>query len=105
MLTFQNGLNFASKQLIDSSSRGSTSTKTLEELYKLIENIAMNCYSWGQQRSRVRTQGMHSINAMASMEAKLEALTKKIEKMNVTPTIAQIMQCDFCGGGHCNIPP
>jgi hypothetical protein len=103
MLIFYSRLNFASKQLIDASSGGSTSTKTQEKLYERIENTAMNHHSWGNQRIRARTSGMHSTDAMASLKAKLEALAKKIEKMSVTPQAkTQVLWCNFCGGNHPN---
>ncbi len=42
--TFYNGLNYASKQMIDVAAGGTLNNKTPEEAQELIEEMAMNNY-------------------------------------------------------------
>jgi hypothetical protein len=57
----------------------------------------LNNHSWEIPRTRAHTQGMHNVDSIVSLEAKLEALTKKIEKLNVVNPQTQVMFCDFYG--------
>lgn len=53
---FYNGFTFGAKQLADASAGGSTYAKTPQQVYDLIEWIAMNSYTWGAQGPRQNWQ-------------------------------------------------
>ncbi|XP_050233798.1 uncharacterized protein LOC126682206 [Mercurialis annua] len=90
--TFFNGLNGATRMMLDAASGGSFRAKEPKECNALIETMAANNY----ERSSIRKPvGVHEVEAISALDAKVEALTKKIDKL----AIPQITCC-LCGGNH-----
>jgi hypothetical protein len=63
-----------------------TSTKTVEGVYELIENLVLNTHFWGNPRPRAYIQGVHNVDIMVPLEAKVEAPSRKIEKLAIDPS-------------------
>ncbi|XP_050217648.1 uncharacterized protein LOC126668500 [Mercurialis annua] len=91
--TFFNGLNGATRMTLDAASGRSFRAKEPKECNDLIETIAANNY---ERSSIEKPVGVHEVEAISALHAKVEALTKKIEKL------AMILQitCGLCGGNH-----
>ena len=98
--TFYNGLNIVTKQTIDAAAGGTLNSKTPEGAQALIEEMAMNNYQWHSSRNRpVKQAGVHQIDAMTSLAAQVEALSRKIDRMQMPVHAAQV-SCELCGGAH-----
>ncbi|CAJ2652102.1 unnamed protein product [Trifolium pratense] len=106
--TFYNGLLYNTRLTIDAAAGGALMDKAYNEAYRLIESMAQNHYQWGSERAPVeKTQtkgGMYEISNMDHINAKLDALTQKIETLTTAPkaTVAASTQnCELCGvQGH-----
>lgn len=80
-------MSYGSKQLIYSSAGGSTDVKTSQELYDLIEQMAMNSYPWGSTRGKVKPPGVHSIDMMTVIKSRFKAMIdKKFGSFNPSPS-------------------
>lgn len=94
------------RQLIDAFSGGSTDSKIPQEVFDLINQIAMKNYKWGSTRSRVKLVGLHSMDMLTVMEPRLAAMIeKKMVSGNLVssqPTTQQVLLYDFCNSGHPN---
>lgn len=64
-------VSYGVKKLIDASISESKDTKIPEELYDFIEQIALNGYTWGSTRSKVKPPGVRSIDTITAMELRL----------------------------------
>ncbi|KAK2393252.1 hypothetical protein QL285_055218 [Trifolium repens] len=90
------------------SAGGALMDKPFKEAYELIENMAQNHYQWGSERTPVeKTQpkgGMYEVSSFDHMNAKVDALTQKIDNLTVNPaaTVAAVTpNCEICGvSGH-----
>lgn len=69
MHVFYNRVSYGAKQLIDTFVGGSTKAKTFQELYDLIEQIAINSYTWGSIRVKVKPARVHSIDVVTAIES------------------------------------
>ena len=104
MQTFYQGL-FESLQItIDATAQGSFMSKTPDDAYALLEKMASNNYQWhgecNQPRKVVR---VHKIDSLSMVNAKLDSLTKQLQKLNFPGYPSQVLSCEVCGGGHSNI--
>ncbi|XP_027364550.1 uncharacterized protein LOC113871650 [Abrus precatorius] len=101
--TFYNGLNSATRQMIDAAARGTLNSKTPGAAQKLFEEMAMNNYQWSSTRSKPsKSAEIYSLDAVTSLAMQVEALGKKIYGLSVNHPVAPMMRCDICGGGHPN---
>ncbi|CAJ2652135.1 unnamed protein product [Trifolium pratense] len=106
--TFYNGLLYNTRMTIDAAAGGALMDKPYNQAYQLIESMAQNHYQWGSERAPVeKTQtkgGMYEISNMDHINAKLDALTQKIESLTNAPkanVAATIQNCELCGAqGH-----
>jgi hypothetical protein len=79
--------------------------KPYQEAYQLIENMAQNHYQWGSERAIVEKSqtkgGMYEVNGINHVNAKVEALSQKIESLTLAPTTVVQPNCELCGvPGH-----
>lgn len=74
MQAFYNRVSFGAKQLIYASADGSTDIKTPQKVYDLIDQIAMNSYTWGSTRTKVKPIGVHCIDMITIIESRLAAM-------------------------------
>ncbi|XP_050896945.1 uncharacterized protein LOC127103754 [Lathyrus oleraceus] len=90
---------------------GSLMDKPYDEAYELIENMDQNHFQWGGERAIVEKLtpkgGMYEVNGIDSINAKVDALTQKIESLSITPAAAITAitpNCELCGTpGHTNV--
>ncbi|KAL0444154.1 UNVERIFIED_CONTAM: hypothetical protein Slati_2138100 [Sesamum latifolium] len=76
--------------------------KLLSEAFNIIDEIATNLYSYGQERANRRTAGIHSIDAVSALSAQMTALTYKVDNLGAAMwNGAPIGPCGACGQmGH-----
>ena len=72
--------------------------RTPEDAYGLLDDMALNAFSWNSDRSSRRPPGVHSISTQAALAAQVEALQRQLSQMNVSQH--QMFNCEFCGGNH-----
>ena len=76
--TFLNGLNPATRQLIDAAAGGTLNSKTPEESLKLFADMAKNNYQWGNNRGKQKVAEKLELDLMTSLVAKMEALSYQV---------------------------
>ncbi|XP_050915581.1 uncharacterized protein LOC127130652 [Lathyrus oleraceus] len=109
--TFYNGLLYNTKMNLSAAAGGSLMDKPYDEAYELVENMAQNHFQWGGERDAVEKStpksGMYEVNNIDRVNAKVDALTQKIESLTITPatTVAAITpNSELCGTpGHTNV--
>jgi len=88
--TFYNGLSYTTKMTVDAAAGGALMKKNYTEAYALIEDMAQNHYQWTNERaitassSSKKEAGIHEVSNFDYLAAKVDALTLKFEKMNVS---------------------
>ena len=60
--------------------------------------MAMNSYQWNTW-DRKKVAGLHEIDAVTSLVAQVESLSKKLDTLT-SPRVAAVTSCTGCGGGH-----
>ncbi|XP_039126971.1 uncharacterized protein LOC120263138 [Dioscorea cayenensis subsp. rotundata] len=100
-----NGLNYATRQLIDAAAGGSLSNKTPEDAEILIENMASNECHWSTRQKPPRATGIYEINDNTGLAAKVEALTKRFYQfvLGTSSNSGAVLSCETCGAGHATI--
>jgi len=59
-------------------------SKTEEEAYNLIEEMVLNNYQWSNECGQPkRVGGKYHIDALTLLTAKMDAMTQKLDKLNV----------------------
>ncbi|KAL0401527.1 UNVERIFIED_CONTAM: hypothetical protein Slati_4182600 [Sesamum latifolium] len=92
----------ANRATIDAAAGGTIMKKLLSEAFNIIDEIATNLYSYGQERVDKRTAAIHSIDAVsalsAQMNAQMTALTHKVDNLGAGIwNGAPIGPCGACG--------
>ena len=80
--TFYNGLRLEHRAMLDATARGSLMRRTPEDAYGLLEDMALNAFSWNTNRSIRKPSGIHSISTQAALTAQVEALQRQLNQMN-----------------------
>ncbi|XP_062075256.1 uncharacterized protein LOC133779295 [Humulus lupulus] len=99
---FYNGLCGTTRTIIDAATGGAFMSKSANEAYELLEEMAMNNYQWPSERGNPRRVArMHEIDAISMLSAQVATLTKQLQNNIVTAPVmqAQVM-CKLCGGPH-----
>ena len=79
-------------------------SKTPDDAYALLEKMASNNYQWHRERNQPRkVVGVHEIDSLSMVNAKLDSLTKQLQKLNFLGYPSQVLSYKVCGGGHSNI--
>jgi len=74
--TFYNGVTQLVRSMIDAAAGGTLMSKTEEEAYNLIEEMALNNYQWSSERGqRKRVGGKYDVNALTLLTVKMDAMT------------------------------
>jgi len=90
---------------VDAAAGGALVNKNYTTTYALIEDMAHNHYQWTNERAITasttskKEAAMYEVSNFDHLVAKVDALTQKIEKMNVsavTPTFVS-PHCEICG--------
>ncbi|KAL0445896.1 UNVERIFIED_CONTAM: hypothetical protein Slati_1717500 [Sesamum latifolium] len=83
--TLYNGVTLPNRATIDAAAGGTIMKKLPSEAFNIIDEIATNLYSYGQERADKRAAGNHSIDAVsalsAQMNAQMTALTHKVDNL------------------------
>ena len=59
-------------------------SKTEEEAYNLIEEMALNNYQWSSERGQPKwVGGKYDIDDLTLLTANMDAMTQKLDKLNV----------------------
>ncbi len=99
--TFYNGLNGAIRNNLDAAAGGVLLSKTQEEAYELIEEMACNSSQWSNERNYgKKVMSIQEEDKFSTINAQLATLTKQMGKMMSTSNPQPYECCDFCGEGH-----
>ncbi|KAL0411765.1 UNVERIFIED_CONTAM: hypothetical protein Slati_3766200 [Sesamum latifolium] len=100
--TFYNGVTLANRATIDSVAGGTIMKKLPSEAFNIIDEIATNLYSYGQERTDKRAADIHSIDAVLALSAQMNALTHKVDNLGAAMwNGAPMGPCGACGQmGH-----
>ncbi|KAL2497891.1 RT RNaseH domain-containing protein [Abeliophyllum distichum] len=100
---FYAGLLPSFKSMIDSSSNGSLSTKTVVEDLDLFERVANTTAMWPSDTVvQKKTVGVHEIDTFTVLSAQIESLAHKVESLSHSANAVQIKKstCEECGASH-----
>ncbi|XP_039117905.1 uncharacterized protein LOC120253697 [Dioscorea cayenensis subsp. rotundata] len=114
-----NGVNYATRQLIDAVAGCSLSNKLPEEAETLIENMASNECHWSTRQKAPRAARLYEVNDTTALAAKVDTLTKSVMDNNALATKIEaltqkfdqfmlgsssspkaVMSCETCGVGY-----
>ena len=76
--------------MINSAVGGSLTRETLEEAFKLLEEVSLNAYQWKYDRPTRRIYGNHNIDIIFSLSMQMEVLDRKIDNLNAFHTDFQV---------------
>ncbi|XP_062114415.1 uncharacterized protein LOC133825500 [Humulus lupulus] len=109
METFYNGLNAASRMVLDASANGAILSKSYNEAFEILERIASNNYQWSNTRAPTsrKVAGVLEVDALTALTAQMASMTNILKNMsmggNVQPAAAiqsAEVSCVYCGDGH-----
>ena len=80
---FYAGLNFASRNILDSTSGGTFMQIMLGDATKLLENIMTNYSQWHTKRSPA-SKKVHALEEINSLSAKMDELMNLVASRNAT---------------------
>ncbi|XP_038976409.1 uncharacterized protein LOC113461320 [Phoenix dactylifera] len=100
--TFYNGLTHSVRITIDAAAGGTLMSKSTEEAYELLEEMASNNYQWSNERCMPKkVPGMYDVDGINMLNAKVDSLVKMFGKLgNVNSVSSPVLSCDCCGGAH-----
>ncbi|XP_038978816.1 uncharacterized protein LOC120109139 [Phoenix dactylifera] len=100
--TFYNGLTHSVRITIDAAAGGTLMSKSTEEAYELLEEMASNNYQWSNERGMPKkVPGMYDVDGINMLNAKVDSLVKIFGKLgNVNSISSPVLSCDCCGGAH-----
>ena len=84
--------------MVDATAGGSLIRMTLKDAYGLLDDKALNAFSWNTDRTARKPSGIHSISTQAALAAQAEAFQRQLNQMNAPQQ--QMLSCEFCGGKH-----
>ncbi|XP_062093371.1 uncharacterized protein LOC133799363 [Humulus lupulus] len=101
---FYNGLCGTTRTIIDTASGGAFMSKSANEAYDLLEEMAMNNYQWPSERETIKkVAGVHELDAISMLSAQVATLTKQLQQNNIhaqAPMMQMQIICELCGGPH-----
>ena len=72
----------AVRSIIDVAAEGTLMSKTEDEAYNLIEEMALNNFQWPTERAQPkRVGGKLEVDAFALLSAKADAITKRLYQL------------------------
>ncbi|XP_062086268.1 uncharacterized protein LOC133792383 [Humulus lupulus] len=77
-------------------------SKSANEAYELLEEMAMNNYQWPYERGQPKkVAGMMEVDAITMLTAQVAALTKQLQKTTLPSQAMQVQNsCEVCGTSH-----
>ncbi|XP_062114589.1 uncharacterized protein LOC133825695 [Humulus lupulus] len=109
METFYNGLNAASRMVLDASTNGAILSKSYNEAFKILERIASNNYQWSNTRAPTsrKVAGVLEVDALTALTGQMASMTNIMKNLslgnNIQPAAAiqsGDISCVYCGDGH-----
>ena len=101
-----NGVTQAVRSTIDAATGGTLISKTEDEAYSLIEEMVLNNFQWSSERTQPkRVGGKFEVDALTLLSAKVDAMTKRLDRLNVNAIHANAPSpYDICGSiDHINL--
>jgi len=98
--TFYNRVTQPVRSMINAATGVTLMSKTEEKAYNLIEEMTLNNCQWSNERGQPkRVGGKYEINVLTLLTAKMDAMTQKLDKLNVhlVNSCAPSPLCDRCG--------
>ncbi|XP_060969676.1 uncharacterized protein LOC133036918 [Cannabis sativa] len=83
--TFYNGLNAASRMVLDASANGAILSKSYNEAFEILERIASNNYQWSTNRAPTsrKVAGVLEVDALTALTAQMASMTNILKNMNM----------------------
>lgn len=104
--TFYNGLATATRTLIDAASGGSLMSKSKDQSFELLDEMAQNNYQWPSERiAPKKAAGIYEVDALTNLTAQVASLSKQLQSMQPSVHAIQASSyaiCDYCQGTHAN---
>ncbi|XP_062076849.1 uncharacterized protein LOC133781782 [Humulus lupulus] len=109
METFYNGLNAASRMVLDASANGAILSKSYNEAFEILERIASNNYQWSNTRAPTsrKVARVLEVDALTALTAQMASMTNILKNLslggNIQPAAAiqsGDISCVYCGNGH-----
>jgi len=74
-------------------------SKTEDESYNLIEEMALNNFQWSTERAQPRRVGGNlEVDAFTLFSAKVDVMTKRLDQMNINAVNSSVPSpCEICG--------
>ena len=99
--SFYKGVNSSVRVNIDAAAGGTIMSKTPEDALDLFEEMANTQSLWSNERTIPKKAGSIEVDSLTMVNAKLDALTKRIDKMSVNAISSSVSSsCELCQGGH-----
>ncbi|XP_060960732.1 uncharacterized protein LOC115723603 [Cannabis sativa] len=107
--TFYNGLNAASRMVLDASADGAILSKSYNEAFEILERIARNNYQWSTNRAPTsqKVAGVLEVDALTALTAQMASMTNILKNMNMGGSVQPAaaiqraeISCVYCGDGH-----
>ncbi|KAL0458413.1 UNVERIFIED_CONTAM: hypothetical protein Slati_0468500 [Sesamum latifolium] len=112
--TFYNGITLANRATIDAAVGGTIMKKLPSEAFNIIDEIATNLYSYGQERADKRTDDIHIIDTVSTLSTQMTALMHTVNNLGAamwndststhTPTLIILLK-NFSGVTTSNKDP
>ena len=101
---FYNGLTGTTRTLLDASTRGALMSKSANEAYQLLEDMALNNSQWPNERATpTKPSGVHELDIFNNLSFQVLLLTKHLQstQLQSAQAMANVIQgptlsCDFC---------
>jgi hypothetical protein len=81
--SFYNGLNYMSRNILDSAAGGAFMGKTIVEAKAVLESILQNYSQWHTERAPMPSKKVSSIEEVDILSNKMDAILAYINKQNV----------------------
>ena len=101
--SFYKGVSPAIRVNIDASVGGTIISKTPEDALELFKEMANTQSLWSSERNIPKRGGAIEVDSLIMLNAKLDALTKRMDKMSVNAISNLFVSCELCQGGHLTI--
>ena len=98
--SFYKGVNHAVRVNIDAVARGIIMSKTPEDALDLFKKMANTQSLWSNERTITKKAGVIKVDSLTMLNAKLDAPTKKMDKVNVNAVSTLSSSCELYQKGH-----
>lgn len=100
---FYTGLLPSFRSMVDSSSNGSLTTRTIDGAWELFERMADTSAMWSSERVvQKKSVGIYEVDTYSALSAKIDSLFHKVESISHSANAAQARKsnCEECGAEH-----